>query len=136
MKEIFLTILVQYPEVIVYVLTAFFAIAYAVILKKKIDSDSVAKLIGVSTKIKDVLLVIFSHTQYNADKFNSKEYLKNPVFVEGVESEGKKKMLIATRAFEEHPATKSFANKLKKAGNLAIFMQTAYNWLKPFFKRK
>lgn len=136
MKELFMVLLTQYPDVIMYAIMAIIMFVYGVLMKRTLTKDSIASILGVSAKIKDALIVIFSHTQYNVEKFNTKEFLEKPVLLDHIEDEGKKKMLVATRAFQENKVTKKLAGKLEKAGKLAIFMQTAYKWLKPFFKEK
>ena len=136
MKELIMLLLTEYPDVVMYAIMCVIMFVYGVIMKRTLTKDAMASMLGISAKIKDVLIVIFSHTQYNAEKFNTTEFLKKPVVLDGIADEGEKKMLIATRAFQENKFTKKLASRLEKAGKLAVFMQTAYRWLRPFFKEE
>lgn len=117
-------------ELIVTISLFLFTVIYLAI-ERRIPSEQKSALVkGLTQKVVDILLLIFSHTEYNYEEYN--KTLKNPVTIDFNEPVGNQKMQVAIQAVTENLPKKV----ISKYGNIATFVQFAYNVLKPLFKKK
>ncbi len=127
----------QYPQEFVGLIFFIMVGIFSIIFRRLPSADVVAKMLGVSTQVKDILLYIFKYTELDHNKLNEdKEILHKPIAIPVNIPEGEAKMMVAIEAMKAHKDTKKLATKLEKAGKLAMFMSYAYRILKPYFKDK
>jgi len=127
----------QYPQEFVGLIFFIMIGVFSVFFRRLPNADVVAKMLGVSTQVKDILLYIFKYTELDHNKLNEdKQILNKPVYIPENVTTGEAKMMVAIEAMKAHKDTKKLALKLEKAGKLAMFMSYAYRILKPYFKSK
>ncbi len=118
------------PELVIAVVLFIFTIIYLAIERRMPSEPQSALVKGLTQNVVDILLLIFSHTEYNYKEYN--KTLKNPVTIDLSQPEGNQKMQVAIQAVTENLPKKV----ISKYGNIATFVQFAYNILKPLFKAK
>lgn len=135
--EAIINLIGQYPTEFVGLIFFVMVCGFSLIFRKLPAPDVTAKMLGVSTQIKDILLYIFKYTELDHEKLNADKSLLNvPIKLPENISTGEAKMLVAIEAMKAHKDTQKLASKLEKAGKLAMFMSSAYKILKPYFKSK
>ena len=127
--ELFMTLLTQYPMEFVGFLFVVIAFIYGLIMRRALTSDELAKMLGISKQLKDLLVYIFDYADKNHVKLNST--LVSPVMILPTEELGKQKQKVAVQAMKEMIPNK----KLKKLGDLFEFATWAYDKLYPFVKK-
>lgn len=127
--ENIISYLMQNTEVLTMAIVAIVTIIYIIILKKAPSIKSSALIKGLSEKTVEILLLIFSHTEYNYKEYN--KTLKNPVKLDAAKPLGQQRMDVAVQAIKEQLPN----SKVSKYGSWLNFAQFAYNILKPLFKK-
>ena len=135
--EYIINLIAQNEVVVEAAIGIFVAIVWYLIKKIPPTPQESAVIKGVSDKVVDILLLIFSHTQYNHAKFNAT--LKEPVILLPTIPTSEQKMKVAVQAIKEQIEPKLVNKAIKRidqVSDVVTFAQHAYKILKPFFKKK